>query len=66
MKTGVLVRIFPERSEPPPPRPHVNKDRAMLCADCPALYEADGHPCPACGSPHAFPLAKWIDREPGA
>ena len=48
--------------EPPPPRVYVRRQLAMACSDCPAVYESDGGNCPACGSPHAFPIAKWLDR----
>ena len=66
MRNGLLLRfVGREREvepEPIPQRAYVRRSLAMLCHDCPALYESDGGNCPACGSPHAFPIAKWLDR----
>ncbi len=37
--------------------------RAMLCLDEEMLYDGSaGRICPACGSPHTFPLARWLNR----
>jgi rubrerythrin len=40
-------------------------DRALLCLDCNSIFEAEGEQkCPACGSGHAWPIAKRLSREP--
>lgn len=50
-------------------RPSIPLGRAMLCAEekCRAVYEA-GPPntCPRCGCAESYPLARGLDREPGA
>ena len=34
--------------------------RALVCLSCDALIDVTATRCPACGSAHAWPLAKWI------
>lgn len=58
----LLVGVPSVAPEPPQQRPWVHKDTALACVDCSAVYSADGLPCPACGSKHGWPLAKWLDR----
>jgi len=59
----LLVGVPSVEPEPAPVRTWVSKDLAMYCNDCPAIYSSDGGACPACGSKHGWPLAKWLDRE---
>jgi hypothetical protein len=39
--------------------------RASLCIDCESIRPSEVRECPACGSPSAMPLARWLDRKPG-
>ncbi len=44
-------------------RPTIPVDRALLCLDCDAIFEAAGtQRCPACGSPVAWALGRALSR----
>lgn len=46
-------------------RPTIPMDRALLCLDCEAIFEAEGHQtCPACGSSAAWAIGRALNREP--
>lgn len=46
-------------------RPTIPMDRALLCLDCEAIFEAEGHQtCPACGSATAWAIGRALNREP--
>jgi rRNA maturation endonuclease Nob1 len=36
---------------------------ALICIDCEMLFRAGVLSCPACGSEHLHPVARFIDRE---
>jgi hypothetical protein len=44
-------------------RPSIPLDRALLCASCDSLFEAEGEQrCPACGSAQAVVVARALNR----
>lgn len=47
-------------------RPTIPLDRALLCGDCGAIFEAEGEQqCPACGSKEALSLGRALNRDRG-
>lgn len=44
-------------------RPTIPMDRALLCLDCEAIFEAEGtQKCPACGSSMAWAIGRALNR----
>ena len=44
-------------------RPTIPVDRALLCADCDSIFEAEGtQTCPACGSTIALAIGRTLNR----
>lgn len=44
-------------------RPTIPLDRALLCLDCEAIFEAEGaQRCPACASERAWAIARALNR----
>lgn len=43
--------------------PVVPLDRAALCLDCDSIYLMPAAACPACGSRHAYTIARALQRQ---
>jgi len=45
-----------------PPMSHLDLARAVICADCDAIFDVEDRACPRCAAEGFMPLAAWLDR----